>query len=57
MCIAAKMQRVEMKIFLLELKYVISETCADSSLLALYYGDAPIYILFFGTLISGARAQ
>ena len=57
MCIAAKMQRVEMKIYLLELKYVISETCADSSLLVMYYGGAPIYILFFHTLISGARAQ
>ena len=57
MCIAAKMQRVEMKIYLLELNDVISETCADSSLLALYYGDASIYILFFHTFISGARAQ
>ena len=57
MCIAAKMQRVEMKIYLLELEYVISETCAHSSLLPMCYGSAPIYILFFHTFISGARAQ
>ena len=51
------MQRVEMKIYLLELRNVTSETCADSSLLPLCYGDAPIYILFFHTFISRARAQ
>ena len=57
MCIIGKMQRVELKIYLLELRNVTSETCADSSLLPMCYGDAPIYILFFHTLISEARAQ
>ena len=57
MCIAAKMQRVEMKIYLLELRNVISESCAYISLLPMRYGGAPIYILFFHTFISGARAQ
>ena len=57
MSIVAKMQYVEMKIYLLALRNVISETCADSRLLPMCYGDAPIYILYFHTFISGARAQ